>query len=185
MKLIFIDRDGVINRDPRGWTEHDYVTSVEQFHFLPGSLEAIRKLADSGYEIAVISNQAGINKGYYTTGALNEITRFMLEQIQKSGGRIRSVHYCPHRSEDNCNCRKPRTGMLEEAASGTDARFSDTYFIGDGLMDVESGKRAGCRTVLVLSGKTSMEDVNGSGIKPDFIKKDLREAVDFILSREA
>lgn len=183
-KPIFIDRDGVINKDPGGWTEHGYVTTWQQFHFLPGSLKAIKKLTDAGYEIVVVSNQAGINKGFYAMQALNEITGLMLKEIEKNGGRIHSVHYCPHRAEDNCGCRKPETGLFEKAVRGQSVNFNKTYFIGDGVMDVEAGIRMGLKTILLLSGKTRLEDVEKLEAKPDFIKKDLKEAVDWILSKE-
>lgn len=181
MKHIFLDRDGVINKDPGGWTEYSYVTNLKEFLFLPGSLDAIRGLTEAGYEIVIISNQAGINKGHYSMDNLNEITEFMLKEIKKSGGKIRSVHYCPHRTEENCACRKPRVGLFKKAASARDIDFEKTYFVGDGGMDVEAGKEVGCKTILVLSGKSKLEDVKRWKIKPDFIKKDLKEAVDWIL----
>ena len=184
MKLIFLDRDGVINKDPAGWTEHSYVAYKRDFHFLPGSLDAIKRLTNAGYEIVIISNQAGISKGIYTVEKLNGITELMLDKIKEGGGRVRSVHYCPHRDQDNCACRKPKTGLFEKATEGVRVDFTKTYFIGDGVMDVEAGKRIGCKTIFVLSGKTSPEAVKGWEIKPDFIKKDLAEAVNFILSKE-
>lgn len=184
MKLIFIDRDGVINKDPGGWTKHGYVTRLEDFHFLPGALEAIKDLTDAGYEILLISNQAGINKGYYTLDSLNEITKLMLKEIEKSGGEIKSVYYCPHRPDENCDCRKPNTGLFKQATLGRKVNFSDTYFIGDGITDVKAGNDIGCKTVLVLSGKTDIKDAESSEIKPNIIRKDLKEAVDYILSKE-
>ena len=184
MKIIFLDRDGVINKDPAGWTEHSYITECEDFHFLPGSLEAIKKLTDAGYEIAIISNQAGIAKGYYTFDRLNEITELMLESIKKHGGRIRSIHYCPHRNEDNCDCRKPKLSLFKEAIKNETLDIGSTYFIGDGVMDVEAGKKMGLKTVLVLSGKTELKDVDSWKIKPDFIKKDLKDTVSCLLGGE-
>lgn len=181
MKVIFIDRDGVVNKDPGGWTEYNYVTRWEDFHFLPGAKEAIKKLTDAGYEIIIISNQAGINRGFFTVDDLKNINDNMLKEISSSGGRIRSVHYCPHKKEEGCNCRKPNIGLFNEATKGMDISFSDTFFIGDGSMDVEAGDRIGCKTVLLLSGKSKLEDVEKWRYKPDFIKKDLSEAVDWIL----
>lgn len=183
-KPIFLDRDGVINKDPGGWTKYSYVTNVSEFRLLPGALGAIKRLTEAGYEIIIISNQAGINKGHYTHEALEEITSLMLKEIKNAGGRVSSVNYCPHRIDENCGCRKPRIGLFKKAIHGRSINFKDTYFIGDGAMDVEAGHAVGCRTILVLSGKTELGEVDEWKIKPDYIKKDLSEAVDYILKRK-
>ncbi len=176
-KVIFIDRDGVINKDPTG----GYVTRWEDFHFLDGSREAMRKLTEADYEIVVISNQAGVGKGLYTLETLDEITRKMMAEIEAAGGRIRSVFYCPHRKEDNCDCRKPKTGLFRQASEGLDIDFGQTYFIGDGVMDIEAGKNAGCKTILVLSGKTNPDDIDKWPHQPDYIFEDLLGAVNWLL----
>lgn len=176
-KIIFLDRDGVINKDPEG----GYVKSPEDFEFLPGSLSAIKKLNSHGYDIIVISNQAGIAKGLYTKEDLKKVNAKMLSEIEKAGGRIRSTHYCIHRDEDNCLCRKPKVGLFRQATEGLSIDFKETFFIGDKRTDIEAGKRIGCRTILVLSGNTKKDDVLSWQIKPDYIKKDLKEAVDWII----
>ncbi len=183
MKVIFLDRDGVINKDPGGWTEHSYVTCWEDFHFLPGSKEAIKDLTDAGYEIVIISNQAGVNKGHFSEDDLKGVTEKMLKEIADSGGRIRSVYYCPHTKDENCACRKPETGLFEKAAEEVDVNFRNTFFIGDGGMDIEAAGRLGLKSILLLSGKSSMKDVGAWKYKPDTIKKDLREAINWILKR--
>ncbi|NQT46702.1 MAG: HAD family hydrolase [Candidatus Omnitrophica bacterium] len=183
-QIIFIDRDGVINRDPGGWTEHSYVTRWEDFHFLEGSLGALKRLSDRGYEIAIVSNQAGINKGYFTPAQLGAINEKMLKEMSEYGIKIRSVNYCPHRNEDKCDCRKPRTGLLKKAAAGLKVKFDEIYMIGDGRTDIEAGKEIGCKTILVLSGKSGSMDVGEWKVKPDYIKRDLKEAVDFMLQQE-
>ncbi|OGW84681.1 MAG: hypothetical protein A2987_06515 [Omnitrophica bacterium RIFCSPLOWO2_01_FULL_45_10] len=182
-KVIFIDRDGVINKDPGGWTEHNYVTRWEDFHFLPGAMEGIRRLNDSGYEIIIISNQAGVSKGIYTERKLKSVTEKMLTAIKKSGGRIRNIYYCTHQDSDACDCRKPKTGLFRRAEEEMGIKTAGSYFIGDGRVDVEAGKRAGLKTILVLSGKTALEEVKKWDVKPDHIFKDLACAVDFILKR--
>ena len=178
MKSIFLDRDGVINRDP-GFG--DYVKSWGEFHFMPGSIEAIKRLNDSGYEIFVISNQAGVARGLYSQQALDEITKNMLEEIEAKGGRINSVAYCTHRSDGDCNCRKPKTGMIDRLTKGLDIDFKKTYFIGDSRLDIGAGKNAGCKTILLLTGKEDPADIKNWKIQPDFIKKDLKEAVEWVL----
>ena len=181
VKAIFIDRDGVINKDPGGWTEHSYVTDWKDFHFLPGVFDALKMLKEKGIRIIVASNQGGVSKGFYTEEKLNEINDLMLNQINKNGGKIEEVFYCIHKDEDNCNCRKPRPGMLEMAAKKYKIDLKTTYFIGDGKTDVMAGKKIGCRTILVLSGKSSLKDVEGWEEKPDYIFKDLLEAVNWLI----
>jgi len=180
-KFIFLDRDGVVNKDPAG-AGKDYVTSWEDFEFLPGALEALKNLTDKGYKIVIISNQAGVGKGLYTKEGLYEITGKMLDKIESAGGKVHSIQYCVHKTEDNCDCRKPKTGMFKNAAKGVEIDFSKTYFIGDSKRDIEAGNNVGCKTVLVLSGKTKNEkEITNWSIKPDFVKKDLSEAIKVII----
>lgn len=179
MKLIFLDRDGVINKDTQG-----YVASCEEFEFVPGSLEAIVKLNANGYEINVISNQAGIAKGIYSVKDLKKVNNKMMREVEKAGGKINSAQYCVHEDEDNCLCRKPATGMFKKAVKGRDIEFMRCYFIGDKISDITAGRRIGCKTILVLSGKTKREDVACWKIKPDYIKENLKESVDWILDKE-
>lgn len=183
-KIIFIDRDGVINKDPGGWTEYSYVTHWEEFIFLPGSKEAIRRLTENGYGIVIISNQAGIAKGHYSEKELDSINKNMLEEIEKAGGKIKKLYYCIHQDSDNCDCRKPKTGLLRQAEKELGIKASDNYFIGDGKMDVEAGEKMKLKTILVLSGKSSLEDMRNWAVKPDYIFDDLLEAVRFVLKGE-
>ncbi|MDP3787225.1 MAG: HAD family hydrolase [Candidatus Omnitrophota bacterium] len=182
-KVIFLDRDGVINKDPASINKYSYVTKWEEFRFLPGAKRAIKKLADAGYAIYVISNQAGIAKGYFTLKALKSITENMLREIEKSRGKITRVFYCPHRDEDNCGCRKPNVGLFEKALKGGDIDFKRTFFIGDKIMDVQAGRAIGCRTILVLCGKESLRNKKNWKLKPDHVKRDLLDAVDWILKK--
>jgi D-glycero-D-manno-heptose 1,7-bisphosphate phosphatase len=184
-RVIFLDRDGVINKDPGN---SDYVKKWSEFYFLPRAIEALRKLTIKGYEIIIISNQAGINKGLYTERDLDEITKKMLTEIEAAGGRIRGVYYCVHRDEDNCNCRKPKIGLFERAIKELRGPSSTVqtpiYFIGDGLADIKAGKNAGYKTILVLSGKSRDEEVENWQIKPDYIVKDLWEAVNLVVGNK-
>lgn len=184
MKIIFVDRDGVINRDPDEITDKRYVTKWEEFQFLPGVLDALRQLTQEGYKIVIISNQAGVGKGIYTKERLDEITGKMLEQIEANGGKIHSVQYCIHEANDNCECRKPKTGLFKMAAEGLDIDFTKTYFIGDTKRDIEAGKRIGCRTVLVLCGKTkNKREIARWKSKPHLVVKDLAKAVKIIIKK--
>ncbi len=180
-KVIFLDRDGVMNEDPM---ELKYVTKWAKFKFLPGVKRAIKKLTDAGYSIYVVSNQAGIAKKYYSLKALRHITKRMLSQIKEFGGRIKAVFYCPHRDEDNCGCRKPKTGLFRKALKKGKIDFSKTFFIGDNIIDVEAGRSIGCKTILVLCGKEQLKNRKKWQVRPHYIKRDLLDAVNWILKRE-
>jgi len=178
MKAIFLDRDGVINRDPG---VGDYIKSWKEFEFLPGAIEAIKLLNKNGYEIFVISNQAGVARGLFSKESLAEITANMLEEIESRGGKIRWVSYCIHASNAGCDCRKPNTGQIRRAVKGLDINFKKTYFIGDSRLDIGAGKNMGCKTILLLTGKEAIEDSKTWEHKPDFVMNNLMEAVKWVL----
>jgi D-glycero-D-manno-heptose 1,7-bisphosphate phosphatase len=184
LDIVFIDRDGVINKDPGGWTEYSYVTKWKDFKFLPGVFQALRLLNRNGIKVVIISNQAGVNKGYFTRDELNEVTSRMLDEINKNGGKIEEVYYCIHKREDNCNCRKPKPGMLEAAARKFSADPRKTYFIGDSEVDVQAGYSLGMRTIFVRSGKTTVDEMSKWVLKPDYVFADLLETVKWLLAKE-
>lgn len=175
MKIIFLDRDGVINRDP-GFG--GYVTSWQKFEFLPGAPQAIKKLNQAGYEVVVLSNQAGVSKGLYSRQDLDEITENMLRELKKVGAEVRAVHYCLHQDNDNCTCRKPKTGLFFEATRDLEVNFADTYFVGDNRRDVLAAQGIGCKSIFVLSGNTRLEEMDA---EPNFIAQDLLQAVEKIV----
>ena len=149
MKTIFLDRDGVINRNP---PNKGYVKKWAEFDFIPNAQKAIRDLTESGYRIIVITNQAGIGRGFYSEDDLADIHSRMIAEIEKTGGTIDAVYYCPHHPEAGCECRKPKPGMLIRAAREHNIDLSTAYFIGDFPTDIEAGQRAGVTTFLVLTG---------------------------------
>jgi D-glycero-D-manno-heptose 1,7-bisphosphate phosphatase len=177
MKAIFLDRDGVINRYP-GDTK--YVTSWEEFRFLPNAKKALALLTGKKYPIFVISNQAGVSKGIYSQDTLNDITNRMLKALEKSGARIDSVYYCTHRDEDNCSCRKPKAGLVKLAVKGKRINLKNSFFIGDTIRDVRTAKAAGCKSILVFSGKENPSNQDNWQTRPDFTFKNLCEATKFI-----
>ena len=181
MKAIFLDRDGVINRDP-GFG--DYIKSWQEFEFMPDAIDAIKLLNKNSYEIFVISNQAGVARGLFSKESLDEITANMLKEIEAKGGKIRWVSYCIHASDAGCDCRKPNTGQIKSATKGLNIDFKKTYFVGDSRLDVGVGKNIGSKTILLLTGKETAEDVETWQNKPDFIMKSLMEAVRWVLKDE-
>ncbi len=178
MKIVFLDRDGVINKDPNG-----YVTRWEEFFFLPNAKKAIRLLTKNGFRIIVISNQGGIAKGLYSETALSEITERMIRKISEYGGKIFSVWYCPHRLEDNCSCKKPKTGLFEKATKNLKFDKDRSFFVGDSEVDIKAGKNFGLKTILVFSGKTPATALKDFEIQPDYKAKDLLEAAKIILRK--
>ena len=182
-KFIFLDRDGVINKDPGGWTRYDYVTSWSEFHFLPGALEALALLKENGYRAIVISNQAGVGKGHFSETDLKRIDKKMADEVRKKGGEIAESFYCTHKEEENCPCRKPKTGLFDRAM-GIYKAGEGACFVGDTRRDIIAGHNAGLETMLVLSGKAARKDIEGWEHKPDHIFDDLLEAVNWLVSRK-
>lgn len=178
-KVVFLDRDGVINKYPG---HKKYVTTLKSFRFLKGALEAIRLLTRAGYAIFVISNQAGVTKGLYSQATLDKITRRMGARVKKTGGRIRRVLYCLHTKEMNCPCRKPKDGLLRKATKGMRVDKKNSYFIGDSMMDVQAGRAFGCRSVLVFSGREKLRNAPFWDAQPDFVARDLLGAAKNILA---
>ncbi len=184
-KYVFLDRDGVINRDPAGWTEHGYVTRREDFHFLPGVLEALKRLTDEGYKNVIISNQQGVGKGYFSKKDLEDVTNGMKRTVEKAGGSIAGIYYCTHAKEENCSCRKPKDGLFRMAQKELGIRtFKGSFYVGDTERDMQVGKKVGSKTILMLSGKSSREDAENWKFKPDHVCDNLGEAVDLILNAE-
>lgn len=183
VKAVFLDRDGVINAYPG---DLKYVTTWQEFNFLPKVRAALKKLTEAGYQIFIISNQAGISKGIYSKETLDFITQNMLAELTKSQIKISGVYYCLHRPEDNCSCRKPKSGLVEMAidkikSEGFDIELKRSFFVGDTIKDIETGKTAGLKTILVFSGKEKLENKNNWSSLPDFTAQDLSEAVELIV----
>jgi D-glycero-D-manno-heptose 1,7-bisphosphate phosphatase len=180
-KYVFLDRDGVINRDGAGRTAYGYVTDWKDFKFLPGVIEGLRALKGEGYKVIVISNQQCVGKGIITGEELTVLTDKMKSAVAEKGGRIDDVFYCTHLKEDNCSCRKPEKGLFIEAQKkwGIDT-FAGKYFVGDSEKDIIAGKKAGLRVILVLSGRSSRDDAASWPVKPDHIADDFAHAVSIV-----
>ncbi len=179
MKLAFLDRDGVISI----FTPNDYIKKWNEFQFLPDAIEGLQMLVKNGFRIVIVSNQAGVGRNVFSEDDLKDITENMLAELKKQGIEIFKVYYCIHTPEDNCNCRKPKTGMMEKFISEYgDFERSKAFFVGDSDVDVEIGVKTGLKTILVLSGKTkNTEEIEGWKYQPDFIAANLKEAAQIIV----
>jgi D-glycero-D-manno-heptose 1,7-bisphosphate phosphatase len=185
MKIVFCDRDGVINKFPG---EGDYVTKEKDFHFLPGVKEAVKLLTDSGFSIFIISNQACVGKGLLTAAELKRITRKMTDGIESAGGSFKKILYCTHKPDVGCDCRKPGIGMIKQALKSVNKTLAyapKTFFIGDTDRDIVTGHNAGCNTIFVTTGRDKRRDVLQWNIKPDYIVKDLKDAAKIIINENS
>ncbi|MFI8621407.1 D-glycero-beta-D-manno-heptose 1,7-bisphosphate 7-phosphatase [Marinomonas sp. NPDC078689] len=147
--IILLDRDGVINQDSDA-----YVKSVEEWIPLPGSIKSIAALSKAGFQVFVVTNQSGIARGYYDEATLKAMHDKMKTLVEAEGGAIAGVEYCPHGPDDNCQCRKPNSGMIEaiETQLGVSFETTPAIMVGDSLRDLQAGKARGCAPVLVLTG---------------------------------
>ncbi len=174
-RVVFVDRDGVINRD-----RDDYVKSVAEFEFLPGTPEALARLYNDGWTLFIVSNQASIAKGLMSLDELDRINEVIRTRVAEAGGMIEKMYYCPHHPDEKCACRKPLPGMLHQARQDYGIELSRAVFVGDAERDIMAGKAAGCKTVLVLSGKLTALDAAEVTPAPDHIAVDLSAAADWI-----
>lgn len=148
MGVVVLDRDGVINRD-----RDDYVRSAAQWEPLPGSLEAIARLAAAGYRVAVATNQSGLARGLFDADALAGIHREMRARVRAAGGRIDALAFCPHAPDAGCGCRKPATGLLADIERALGRPLAGACLVGDGPGDLQAAAAFGMRPVLVRTGK--------------------------------
>ena len=148
MKLVILDRDGVINHD-----SDQYIKSPEEWKPIPGSLAAIARLNQAGYRVVVATNQSGIGRGLFETDTMIAIHDKMFKALAQVGGHIDAIFFCPHTNDDNCECRKPKAGMFREIAARFNADLAGVPAIGDSLRDLQAAAAAGAQPVLVLTGK--------------------------------
>lgn len=181
-KIIFLDRDGVISE----FTPRDYIKSWEEFKFIPAAFKGLKALTDNNYKIILISNQGGVNQGLFSEKALQEITSRMRDALRSQGIEIYGVYYCIHSPGENCGCRKPKTGLFRQAERDIGpVNFPEAFFIGDSAKDIQAGKSAGTKTILLLSGETrTSEEVRGWETKPDFIAADILEAAGIVIDAQ-
>lgn len=179
MKVVFLDRDGVINEYPG---DTNYVNNCDEFNFIPGSIEGIKRLNACGFKLCVISNQAGVAKGHYTQADLDQIDKKMIRELKKQGAKVEGIYYCTHLTTDNCGCRKPKIGLLKQAVSalGTDPEVS--FFIGDSFFDMKAARCFGAKSLLVLTGKEKISNRSQWEFEPDYIFNNLLAAAEHLCS---
>lgn len=179
MKIIILDRDGVINYD-----SDDYIKSVDEFVPIPGSLQAITRLNRAGYHVYVATNQSGIARGYYDEHTLQLMHDKLARLLDEQGGTLDGIFYCPHGPDDNCDCRKPLTGLLDRIAHVTGQSLEGVTVVGDSLRDIQSARAVGARPCLVKTGKGQRTLDKGEGLEGVPVYDDLAQCVDALLAGE-
>ncbi|MCY4473786.1 MAG: D-glycero-beta-D-manno-heptose 1,7-bisphosphate 7-phosphatase [Kistimonas sp.] len=148
MKLVILDRDGVINED-----SDDYIRSVDQWTPVAGSIEAIARLCRAGYAVAVATNQSGVGRGYFSPAVLDAIHARLEEEVRRAGGELSCICFCPHTPADDCQCRKPRPGLVRQIEERLGCSAEGAWLVGDSPCDMELAAGCGCRAALVRTGK--------------------------------
>lgn len=176
MKLIILDRDGVINHDSDA-----FIKSPDEWVPIKGSMEAIARLNQAGYRVVVATNQSGVARGLFDITTLNAIHQKMHHTAKQAGATIDAVFFCPHAADDHCECRKPKSGMFIDIGRRTDTRLLGVPTVGDSLRDLQAGTAAGCTPYLVLTGKGEKTLAKG-GLPPNTtVHADLSAVVDILL----
>lgn len=167
-KVVFLDRDGTINKD------FGYVYDIEKLEFLDGVLEGLKKLNDNGYKLIIITNQSGIGRNYYNLNDYNLFTNYMISEFLKNSIEISKVYYCPHIDEDNCDCRKPKLGLFYQAINDYNIDLSKSFAIGDKIRDLSICDETNTKGILISNEK-----------KRGYIcKKNLLDAANYIINNE-
>ncbi|NAW34479.1 D-glycero-beta-D-manno-heptose 1,7-bisphosphate 7-phosphatase [Halomonas alimentaria] len=183
-RLVILDRDGVINQD-----SDDYVKSLAEWIPYPGAIDAIARLSQGGWTVAVATNQSGISRGYYTETTLAEMHAELCRLVNEAGGEISHIAWCPHGPDDGCSCRKPLPGLLEEVRDALGlATLSGSWMVGDSLRDLQAGDAMGCHPVLVRSGKGEMTLAKHPELvttdSETRVFEDLTEFADWLMARQ-
>lgn len=178
MKLVILDRDGVINHD-----SDKFIKNPDEWKPIPGSLEAIARLNQNGYRVVVATNQSGVGRGLFDMGALNAIHAKMHKALSQYGGRVDAVFFCPHAADSLCECRKPRPGLFRQIAERFHTDLDGVPAVGDSLRDLQAAVEAGCAPILVETGKGRKTLAAGGLPAATQTFPDLAAAVEAILGR--
>ena len=176
-RAVFLDRDDTLCRDV------PYCRRPEDLHLLPGAGEAVNRLNEADFAVVIITNQSGIGRGWLTEGTLHSIHEKMKRDLAAHGARVDGIYFCPHRPDEGCECRKPKTTMVMRAVREMNLDLRGSFTVGDRLMDVLLGKNSGTKAILVRSRTPEDELAEGERLA-DHVSPDLAAAVDWILSFE-
>ena len=178
MKLIILDRDGVINHD-----SDNYIKSVDEWEPIPGSLQAMGRLFQAGYSLVVVTNQSGIARGLYDIETLHSMHSKMDRLLEQYGGQVDAVFFCPHRPKDKCECRKPKDGIFQEIIKRYQCDLKNVPAIGDSFRDLQAAKSAGAEPILVKTGKgeRTLANTEASELEGIAVYNNLAEVADAIL----
>jgi D-glycero-D-manno-heptose 1,7-bisphosphate phosphatase len=179
MKLIILDRDGVINFDSAS-----FIKSPAEWKPIPGSVEAIARLHQAGWRVVVATNQSGVGRNLFDMDTLNAIHQKMHEAVNLAGGRIDAIFYCPHTADANCDCRKPKPGMYQRIANCFNADLSGVPAVGDSLRDLQAASAAGAAPILVLTGKGGKTQQDGNLPEGTVVYPDLAAVAGHLLENE-
>ncbi|CAM3882643.1 D-glycero-beta-D-manno-heptose 1,7-bisphosphate 7-phosphatase [Vreelandella rituensis] len=178
-KLVILDRDGVINQDSDA-----YVKSLDEWVAYPSSIHAIARLSKAGFTVAVATNQSGISRGYYDIATLEAMHSRLHQLVGQAGGQIAYIAVCPHGPDDNCECRKPKPGLLDEIRHALQLEtLEGSWIVGDSLRDLEAGESRGCQPVLVRTGKGTWTEAQGKGLGNTRVFENLEVFTDWLLSK--
>jgi D-glycero-D-manno-heptose 1,7-bisphosphate phosphatase len=178
MKLVVLDRDGVINYD----SVH-FIKSTNEWIPIPGSLEAIALLNQNGFRVAIATNQSGISRGLFDMVTLNAIHDKMHKALGQVGGRVDAMFYCPHSADQHCACRKPKPGMMEEIGKRFGVDMKGVPMVGDALRDLQAGAVLGMQAMLVRTGKGEETLAAGNLPEGSLVFADLAQAVQHIITK--
>jgi len=181
MKAVFLDRDGVINEE-----RDDYVKSWNEFIWIKGAKEAIKELNQANLLVIVVTNQSSVGRGIIPSSVVEDIHEKIQKELKEMGAWIDAFYYCPARPEEGSPFRKPQPGMFLQAQKEYQVELINSYLIGDSASDIEAGNKAGCKTVLVLTGKgkDQLTSMTSEAVKPHLVAQDLSEAVKVILNSQ-
>lgn len=174
---VLLDRDGVLNAD-----SDEYVKSWEEYHLYPGALEALRQFHDAGLEVYLVTNQAGIGRGVFPYRNLLDIFIRLRLSAHHAGGQIHGIAFCPHRQDEGCACRKPRTGMLLKLAAKYGLDLSRSIMVGDSFTDIQVARKVGCATVFLRTRGSERVTEHLARCAPDHLADSLAAAAPFILA---